>query len=289
MPTAYFNGQFVDKDSIAVSAADFGFVRGVTIFELTRVYGGRPFRLDDHLERFAQGAKGFGIRCPLSRGEIVNTIKTIIAKNAYLHSAVKLYLTAGECGIHGAVSFAGCDQFTPHLMIIEDEVKPLHPDVPKGVELHQRGISLKTVLFSRQLPAFKTINYAPGFHAVREVAAEGWDEILFTHAGGYVTETTMSNFFAVIDGALCTPVHGMLFGVTRKVLLELAKKIGVPVRECDITIADLARATEAFITGSIMEMMPVKKIDAVIFSATMDGPVFKRLRQAFSAYIKDYK
>lgn len=284
MPLAFHDGEFVEKSGITVNAADYGFARGVAIFELARVYGGKPFRLDDHLDRFEQGARAYGVRIPLPRGEIKTAIKTVIVQNAYPHSVLKLYLTAGECGKPG-IAFGDSDQFTSHLMIMEDEMHPRHPEAPKGFELYRRGIGLKSVPFSRQLPLYKTTNYAPGFQAARQAAAEGWDEIIFTHADGYLTETTTSNFFAVIDGMLCTPARGMLHGVTRKVLLELAPEIGLAVTERDLALADLAHAAEAFITGSYVEMLPVKKIDHVVFPVTM-GPVFMKLRQALSAYIK---
>lgn len=288
MSFAYLDDQLIEKKSLSIKVADFGFARGVAIFDLARVYNGIPFRLEDHLDRFESGARQFGIVSPLSRQQITAKVKELIVKNAYPHSAIKLYLTAGECGSMGP-SFATDDNFTPHLIIMEDEVKSMHPDAPKGMELYQRGVSLKVIPFSRQLSEYKTTNYAPGFLATRQAAAEGWDDILFTHADGFVTEATTSNLFAVIDGTLCTPAIGMLLGITRKVILELAPKIGLPIRECNLSLNDIRKATEAFITGSIVEMMPVKKIDDIVFPATVQAPVYKKLRQVFSAYIKTYK
>ena len=285
MPIAYLDGQFLDKSEIKISPIDYGFARGMTLFEFTRLYGGVPFRLEDHIRRFEKGAAFMGIPVPLSVAAITETVAHIAAQNTYPHSGMKFYLTMGECGKPGAFGFSACSDFTPHLMMIEEELKPLHPDAPRGLPLHQKGIALKTVPFARQIPEAKTINYAPGFIAARHLAGTAYDEILYCHPDGYVTETTASNFFCVIDGVLCTPKRGMLDGVTRGVMLELARQMNIPVSERDLTPDDLRGATEAFITGSFLEMLSARMVDDIIYDHTMDGPVFAALRQALTVLI----
>ncbi len=224
MPLAWFDGKFIDKNAITLTAGDFGFSRGLGVYELTRVYGGVPFRLDDHWERFAHGAVAFNIVLSFKYDQVKQAVQHLIRENKYPHSVVKFYVTAGECAQAGPVGLAGASGLTPHFMVIEDEVKPLHPEAPKGLELYRRGVAVKSVPFSRQMPTVKSVNYAAGYCAAQHWAKEGWDDIIYTHPDGYLTETTISNFFAVIDGVLCTPDEGMLFGVTRQVVLELAKK-----------------------------------------------------------------
>lgn len=287
MTLAWQDGKFVDKNSIAISPSDFGFSRGIAVYEFGRVYGGVPFRLEDHLERLEDGAREFGIAFAWKREDIVAVARRLIAENKFPHSVIKFYLTAGECAQPSTGGLAACVDFTPHLFVMEDEVKPLHPEAPRGLEIYQRGVALKSVPFSREIPEVKSTNYAPGFCAVQKWARQGWDDVLFTHAEGFVTETTIGNFFAVIDGVLCTPDAEMLFGVTRKVLLELAPKAGIKTAERRILLPELARATEAFITGSFLEMLPVRKIDDHVLPATMEGPVFKKLRQTLSAAITE--
>jgi branched-chain amino acid aminotransferase len=194
-----------------------------------------------------------------------------------------MYLTAGAPSMPHR-NFAMMDGFAPSLMIWEEELKPLHPEAPNGLDVHERGIKIKMVPFARELASVKTVNYSLGYHAARVMAGKEWDDVLFTSPDGYVTEAVTSNFFCVIGGVLCTPSRGMLHGVTRKVLLELAKQNSIPVTERDIKPAELARATEAWITGSYAEMLPVRHIDALRLPTTTDGAVYKKLRQALTAY-----
>ncbi len=286
MPLAFHDGQFVDSGSITISPLDFGFARGAALFDFARVYGGVPFRLDDHIERLLRGAEVIGLTCPYSPSEITQAARHLTAQNKFPHSGLKFYLTAGECSrMDGAFGFAGCRDFTPHFMLIEEAVDPKHPEAPKGVELNRRGLSLKTVPFAREIADAKVTNYLLGFRAARQLAGPDCDEILFTHRDGYVTESPTSNFFCVIDGVLCTPGRGMLRGVTRKVILELAERLGVPRQVRDLTKDDLRRASEAFITGSFIEMVPVHRIDDIAFTVTTDAPVYAKLRKALTEEI----
>lgn len=288
MTLAYYDGKFVAPDSITISPLDYGFARGVSLFEFTRAYGGVPFRLEDHIARFQKGAANMGIPLDLSAAEITKAVAHLTAHNKFPHSGIKFYLTMGECGKAGTYGFSTCSDFTPHLMMIEEEVRPDCQEYPKGAALYKKGVALKTVPFWRQLSDSKSIHYAAGFVAARKLAGSEYDEILFTHASGYVTETTVSNFFCVIDGVLCTPANDMLNGVTRAVLLELAPKLGLKTAVRDISAAELKKASEAFITGTFLEMMPVRKLDETTFAHTTDAPVFAKLRAAFTAYVNEY-
>jgi branched-subunit amino acid aminotransferase/4-amino-4-deoxychorismate lyase len=117
------------------------------------------------------------------------------------------------------------------------------------------------------------------------VAGEQYDDVLFTTPDGLVTEATRSNVFAVIGGQLCTPKRHMLLGITRHVVLKLATQLGLNPQERDVTVADLAEATEVFTTGSIAELVPAGSLNDRPLPYTMDGPVFSRLRAAFTAEI----
>lgn len=288
MALAYYDGQFIDKDLIKISPLDYGFARGVTLFEFTRVYGCVPFRLEEHIQRFIKGAAMMGLPLPMTADEMAKAVNRITWANKFPHSGIKFYLTMGECGKAGIYGFSTSSDFTPHMMMIEEEVHPQDPEAPRGTAYYQRGVALKTVPFSRQISEAKSINYAAGFLASRELANTEHDEILYVHPEGFVTETTVSNFFCVIDGVLCTPGRGMLGGVTRTVMIELAQKLGIRVAERDIMLKDLASASEAFITGTFLEMMPVRMIDNISYIMTTDAPVFSKLRKAFTASIADY-
>lgn len=284
MTLAYYDGAFVDKDDIKISPFDYGFARGMTLFEFTRLYGGKPFRLDDHIRRFQIGALAMGMQLPVTLGAITQAVHHLAAQNRFAHSAVKFYLTQGESRASTGFGFKGSADFTPHFMMIEEEVHPKHPEAPRGTDEHRRGIALKTVPFMRQIAEAKSINYAAGFIAARQLG-DAFDEILYTNPDGTITETTTSNFFCVIDGVLCTPAQDMLKGVTRSVMLELARTNNISAAERDITSADLAHASEAFITGTFIEMLPVRRVDDIAFKATTDAPVYSALRKTFSTFI----
>lgn len=279
----YVNGDMTEqKPSIGI--ADFGFARGITVFELFRVYGGVPFKLAEHLQRLAYGAQQLGMTPPFSLAEIEAQCRTLIAQHKYSHSAVKLYLTAGVPQVSSGLSFAACNEFIPQLFILEDEVKPKHPEAPYGYEAYARGQALKTVAHIRELPQVKTANYGIGYYAARQVAGSAYDDVLFTTPQGYVAEATRSNvFFIMPGGKLVTPKRGMLHGITRGVVLELAQSLGIPCQEADLTPADIYQAEAAFTTGSIAELVPARSIDdhALPFPG-FSHPVFQQLREAFS-------
>lgn len=280
MSIAWHDGQWVEKSGIRIGVSDFGFARGLAIFELARVYGGRAFRLDDHLMRLQNGVAAIGGELPVSLAALAEISQELCGKNKFAHSALKFYFTAGEAR-KVPLAFAGEHDFAPHLIVIEDEVKPGHPDAPYGLDYYQRGQRIKIVAEERALAGIKSTGYMQGFIASREAGVE-WDDILFTHRKGYVTEVTRANFFCVIDGVLCTPDTDMLFGITRKVVLEIARGMGMQVAERSLMPQDVLRATEAFTTGSIAELVPIRKIDAHVMATTMEGPVFAKLRKAFS-------
>jgi branched-subunit amino acid aminotransferase/4-amino-4-deoxychorismate lyase len=289
MSLAFHDGKFVDSKAIVISPLDYGFARGVALYDFTRVYGGVPFHMDTHLDRLIQGAEYAGIKCPYSIKEMSDAIRQIIEQNAYAESYVKLYLTAGECGGNDGYGFGGAKNFTPHFFAFEEETISVHPDAPKGFALVERGLNVKTVSFSRDVEVTKTINYFPGFRAAQAMAAADCDEIMFTHRDGYLTEVPTGNFFCVIDGVLCTPARGMLYGVTRRVLMGLALRHGLTVKERDITLDDLRGATEAFTASSSVEMMPIRRVDDVLFTDTRYAPVYAKLRKALTEYIAEYR
>jgi len=284
MPLAYYNGKFIDKGEIKISLADYGFSRGLAFFETMRVYGGVPFRMSDHLERLRQGAEALGLALPVSVEEISKATCDICFANKFPHSIVKYYFTAGE-NRFSPYSFAEDHGFMPKVIITEDEMKPDHPEAPYGLELYRRGLRVKTVPHERALPQIKSISYLQAYIAAREAGRE-WDDILFTHRDGYITEASRANFFCVLDGVLCTPGKNVLDGVTRKVILEIAGALDIPAETRDLYPEDLERATEAFLSGSPIEMIPVRRINDHEMTATMDAPVFRGLREAFTEKVK---
>ena len=290
MTTTYSLNGTLTTTKPTISMTDFGFARGITVFELFRTYHGHPFRMEAHLDRLESGAAQIGITIPLPRAQIIQQIQALMATHKYAHSTVKLYLTAGECASPSGLSLAACTSFAPQLIIMEDLVTPKNPVAPYGMEAYQRGQNLMTVNHIRELPTIKTANYGIGFVAARQVAGPEYDDVLFTTPDGHVTEATRSNFFAVINGTLTTARAGMLEGITRGVILDLATHLDIPVSVRDYTPAELLTATEAFTTGSIAEIVPVRSINGTILPGAenrMMTPVFAKLREAFSALLAE--
>lgn len=278
-----FNGTLTPTKP-TISLTDFGFARGITVFELFRTYHGHPFRMEAHLNRMESGAARLGIIIPLTRAQVIQQVEALMTTHKFPHSTVKLYLTAGECASPSGMSLAACSGFAPQLVILEDAVTPLHPLAPYGLEAYQRGQAVQTVPHIRELPTVKTANYGIGFVAAKQHPEA--DDVLFTTPSGFVTEGTRSNFFAVINNTLVTARSGMLEGITRSVILDLAQELHIPVTERDYTPAELLTASEAFTTGSFSEMVPVRSIDGHTLPGAenrMHTPVYTRLRTAFSA------
>ncbi len=283
----YMVNGVLTADKPTVALGDFGFARGITVFELFRVYGRVPFRMAAHLNRLERGCALMGITLPVSRADLEQQIAMLMAEHSYPHSVVKIYVTAGECAAASGLSFAACADFAPQVFILEDAVKMQHPQAAYGLETYVRGQNLKTVEAIRELPDVKTANYGIGFVAAKR-AGTAYDDVLFTTPQGHVTEATRSNFFAVLDGKLVTARSGMLDGITRSVVLELAADVGIATEVRDITVAELAGATEAFTSGSITEMVPVRSVNDVVLAGGDDRtqtPVYKALREAFTALV----
>ena len=283
----YLVNGVLTADKPTVALGDFGFARGITVFELFRVYDGRPFRMEAHLERLVRGCDVMGITLPVSRAVLQEQIISLMAQHAFPHSAVKLYATAGECGAASGLSLAACKEFRPQLYVLEDAVNVKHPLAPYGLEAYRCGQNLKTVEAIRELPEVKTANYGIGYVMARK-AGDACDDVLFTSPQGHVTEATRSNFFAVLEGKLVTARSGMLEGITRGVVLELAAELGIESEVRDISVAELAGATEAFTSGSIAELVPVRSLNDVVLPGGEDRmatPVVAALREAFTACV----
>lgn len=287
MPLAFYDGQFTDSSAVKISPADYGFARGLTLYDGIRVYGGTPFHIEDHLERFRRGAATLNISPSLEKRKIEQAIHHICTHNKFPDSIIRIYLTAGECSDVG-LGFSDSRNFSSHMMVLENAFAPDHCDAPKGLERYCQGLRLKTVPFARDLPQVKTVNYARGFLEAKKLASSGWDDILYTHPDGFITEATTANFFCVINGDLYTPVRGMYPGITRKIILELGFRHGLKIVEKDIIPPELSRVTEAFTASSFAELIPIKTIDSYTLPTTMEGPVFSLLRRAYTNYIGAY-
>lgn len=263
----YLNGRFVPESEAKVSILDLGFVRGYGVFDFLRTYNGKPFKLDEHLKRLAFSADQIGLQIPPISQIRQITLQTL-KKNTLPEANIKIIVSGG----------VSPDQITPAdnptLAIL---VYPLKK-YPK--EYYEKGIKVITYKTERSFATAKTTNYLTAVVALAKARKEKAVEAIYINDQAEVLEATISNFFVFRKNVLITPKDGILLGITREVVLELAKKeFKVELRP--IKYSELKTVDEAFITASNKEIMPVVKIDGITVG---DGKVGERTKQLIELF-----
>ncbi len=274
----YVNGRFVPRDEAAVSVFDHGFLYGDGIYETMRAYGGKIFLLARHLSRLKLSAEAVSLTLPLQLEKIGDALNESLTVNKLQEAYVRLQLSrgVGEIGLDPALCPA------PSLIII---VRPFK-DYPAA--LYEKGVRVAVVPTRRNhplalSPSIKSTNFLNNILAkIESLRSEAYEGIMLNWKG-YVAEGTVSNVFLVRKGVLCTPDldTGILDGITRDLVLHLARKGGIEVRESKLRPNDLYRADECFITNTTVEVLPVTTVDDRTVGAGDPGPVTKMLMQAY--------
>jgi branched-chain amino acid aminotransferase len=275
----YVNGQIVPEERATVSVFDHGFLYGEGVYETLRTYDRRPFLLDRHLARLRQSARMMALDVPCPDDALSRAIDETIAAHPGLDEAyIRILLTRGV----GELSYSLSACASPTLIII---VKPL-PPVPDRV--FTEGIRLALVGVRRNHPdalnpLIKSNNLLNNALAMQEAYRRGADEALMLNLAGDLAECSQSNVFLVSGGAAATPPisAGLLPGVTRAFVLEIARAAGITAEERRLTPTDLAAADEVFITGTTREITPVVMVDDRTVGDGTPGPVTTRLLAAF--------
>jgi len=264
----YLNGEFVPLDQARVSVEDRGFQFGDGVYEVVRVYKGKPFRLDKHLARLEQSVKGVEIPLPEPVAKISEVCLKLI--EGLTEAQIYLQVTRGTA---------------PRVHAFPQEIRPTFVAYARAVTPHapDRVYSLKTLVDDRWGRChLKAICLLPNILGKQRAIEAKCDEGLFVR-DGLVTEGTSSNAFFVRDGALLTHPsdNHILNGVTREAVLELARQLGVRVRFQPVPLTDAMTSQEAFVTGTLTEIMPAVSIDGKPLGKGTAGPVTLRLRGAF--------
>jgi branched-chain amino acid aminotransferase len=274
----YINGTLYDKDDAKISVYDHGLLYGDGVFEGLRVYGGRVFRLDEHLKRLWNSAKAIWLDIPMSAEEMARAVNETVSANNIDDGYVRLVVTRGA----GTLGLNPRKTSNPQVIVIADSIT-LYPD-----EFYENGLEIVTASTIRNHPAalsprVKSLNYLNNILAKIEGLQAGCEEALMLNHKGELAECTGDNIFLVTGGRLRTPPidAGILEGVTREVIIELAKEMSIPVQEIPLTRHDVYIADECFLTGSAAEVIPVVRLDSRKIGDGKPGPVTKRLHERF--------
>ena len=274
----YFNGKLVPKEEAAVSVFDHGLLYGDGVFEGIRFYGGRVFRLEEHIERLYKSARAIALDIAMTPDEMARAVVQTIAANGLTDGYVRLVVTRGEGSL--GLSPRSCPK--PTIFIIASTIT-LYPD-----EMYKNGLKLVTCATRRIAhgalsPMVKSLNYLNNIMAKIEAEQAGAGEGLMLNEQGYVAECTGDNVFVIRDGRIVTPpiAAGALAGVTRAVVFELARELGIEIREENITRYDIYTADECFLTGTAAEIIPAVELDARPVHDGKPGPVTLRLTEMF--------
>ncbi len=274
----YINGRLYDKQDAKISVYDHGLLYGDGVFEGMRIYGGKVFRLQDHLVRLWHSAKAIWLEMPMSMEDLASAINQTVKANQLADGYVRLIVTRGA-GTLGLDPHCTSD---PQVIIIADLIS-LYPE-----EFYEKGLEIITVSTIRNHPAalsprIKSLNYLNNILAKIEGLQAGCVEALMLNHRGEVAECTGDNIFLVTRGQLLTPPidAGILEGITRAVVIELAVAAGIKVRETALTKHDVYIADECFLTGSAAEVVPVVKVDSRPIGDGRPGPITQQLLTRF--------
>jgi len=275
----YINGKLVPRREASISAFDRGFLYGYGIFETMRSYNGRVFRLDQHLSRLMLSSEQLALDRELDTSQLERAVYDTLKANNLSDARIRLTVSAGE-GERGITPSASASST---VMIVAEEL------VLPSTESYEEGIHAVTVATRRNshsvLSRTKSMCYLDSLIAKHEAAAAGADEAILLNEMGLVAECSTSNIFLVVGRRLVTPAldSGVLPGITRGVVLELASGMDITVEERGVPADELLTADEAFITNSIVEILPVSRIDGRVVGSGgvggMSGSLLSGYRQ----------
>jgi branched-chain amino acid aminotransferase len=271
---AYVNGRLVAREEAVVSVFDYGLLYGFGVFETMRAYGGNVFKLEEHLKRLEDGARTIGL--PPITLNFPKAIRLLLAKNNLSDAYVRVTLTYGV----GKARLA-LDGKNPTVVVFAEKL-------PEGIERKQRdgitaGISGITHYSKNPLAKVKSTSFLQAALRKREAKERKLDDVLVLNERKHLVEASTSNIFMVDDkGVLCTPkvTDGCLPGITRETVLDIAEEAGLKAVEKAITVQELFKAREVFLTNSVMEVVPVVKVGDISFRI---GRITRRIRGVYRA------
>lgn len=280
----WINGKIEPAKKPVVLVNDIGFLRGYGVFDFMRTYNGKIFRYPEHYRRFVNSAKLLGLKVTIKEKDLEQIIYKLIKKNGLKDASVRLLMTGGP-----AIDGLSFNPQTPTFVILIEDIYEL------STKLFKNGAKLITFDYQRLIPEAKNLNYIWAVKLQAEKKKRGAIEILYT-SSGEILECSTSNFFLVKKGKVITTRAGILHGITRQVVMELARKLKLEVVERPIKVSELKTADEAFITATNKNILPIIKIDlstplktsTLKIGSGVPGPITKTLLTKFEELIKSY-
>ncbi|MDD4168832.1 MAG: branched-chain-amino-acid transaminase [Desulfotomaculaceae bacterium] len=274
----YLDGEYVPEERAVISVFDHGLLYGDGVFEGIRAYNGRVFKLDEHLVRLYESAKTIDVEIPLSVDEMREVVLETLRRNNLHDAYIRLVITRGK----GDLGLDPNKCIRPTVFCITASIQ-LYPE-----ELYEKGLIIVTVSTRRNIPTavtprVKSLNYLNNIYAKMEAKLADVPEAIMLNSEGYVAEATGDNIFIVKKGVLITPPTyiGILEGVTRNTVMDLAREKGIAVEEKVFTLHDVYNADECFLTGTAAEVIPTVMVDGRIIA---DGRPGKMTRELISVY-----
>jgi len=279
----WLNGQLVPPSEAKISVFDRAVLYGDGVFEGLRIYGGRVFRLDQHLKRLEDSARAIRLEIPMTRNEMAQATYETAQANNVTDGYIRFVVTRGV----GTLGLSPHRTACPSVFIIADQIE-LYPK-----ELYENGMAIVSCSVLRNhpnavSPRIKSLNYLNNILAKIEALDAGVLEAIMYNHLGFVAECTGDNIFLIRNGVLQTPPvnAGSLEGITRNAVIELIAKRKLPFREMDLTRQDLYVADECFLTGTAAEVIPVTQIDGRAVGPGQPGPITRQLISDFRELVQ---
>jgi branched-chain amino acid aminotransferase len=273
-PTCYLNGSLIPLKDAHVGLTDLGLTRGFGIYEGITAFDGEPFHFSDHWKRFENSARALDLTLPVSEQKALEATRAVVAKNSPGRRAtIRMILTGGKAD--GGIEYVtGRETF---FITAESAVS-----LPKAC--YTNGASMQTYDHQRFLPTYKTTNYITAVLLQEKRKKASAVEILYV-TNGNALECTGSNVFIVKGDTISTPKENILHGITRKVVLDLARE-SYPVEERIVSIDELFDADEVFITSSFKDIVPIVSVDTRTIGSGVPGPITRDLMKRFAEHTK---
>lgn len=279
----FIDGRYCAQRDAKISVFDHGLLYGDGVFEGIRAYNGRVFKLKEHIDRLFCSAKSILLTMPMSHAAVMRAVVETCRRNKIRDGYIRLVVTrgVGTLGLNPNRCKRGS------VIVIADKIQLYAPEV------YQRGMEIVTVPTTRNLhnavnPAIKSLNYLNNILAKIEANNAGCEEAVMLNAEGFVSECTGDNIFIIKEGQLFTPPlsAGALYGITRRVVMEIAEESGYRVAEPNLTRHDLFNADECFLTGTGAEIVPIVKIDGRVIGDGKPGVITQKLVGQYHALTK---